>query len=531
MKLVPLVACVCGSRLADRGADAARRRPRARAGARKAGARGRSSRAGGLQALLDSALGRALDRGALRRRDADARARAARAAVGACRGGSTFFNTLLSHACPERPTPSLRAGALPSVAERCATTRARPRAAAARRAARRSRATARRARACSSRWADARAGDARAARGGGEPPGELVGLFRLPDQRLLSAFCYGLHAWSMRNAMRRRMAASVPAPAAFARYPGVRGCATKCCSARTAARCSGSTATRSARARAAAAARAASRRRPRTGRGSRRGAALAAARVRRLSRASSAWSASVYLFHRLYGGAVRDAELEHTLSTQAHAASRRAYRAVVPPRDAAAAAGRARRRRAAAAAVERRCRRRRRAGAGAGAGRAALRRLRGRARARGAALGAVGDEAEARVLRGTRPRSTASKPTSAASRPRCGRPRHGRLRARRARAAAVLARRARRARGRARRRRGAAAARRRRRRAATTPRADRARARAFLASRARARARATWVGGGSGPRALCFCVSDVRRCGSRSSASTRRVREPRERVR
>ena len=47
--------------------------------------------------------------------------------------------------------------------------------------------------------------------------------------------------------------------------------------------------------------------------------------------------------------------------------------------------------------------------------------------------------------------------------------------------------------------------------------ADQARARAFLASRAR-----PGEGGSSGPRALCFCVSDVRRCGSRSSASTRR---------
>ena len=222
--LLALVACICGARAAPTAAptllDGDLELAQARARPERAWplfARNRRRLAGLLDSALDARATAALCGGST---PMPARVPRALRWVHVPKAGSTFFNTLLSHACPEAADAFFAGGrALPSVADalryyagtgprcrgeaRCAAFAGNCSAGAG---------------LLSSRWADARAQATHAPlEWSREPPGELVGLFRLPDQRLLSAFCYGLHAWSMRNAMRRRMAASVREPAKPAR--------------------------------------------------------------------------------------------------------------------------------------------------------------------------------------------------------------------------------------------------------------------------------------------------------------------------
>jgi len=55
----------------------------------------------------------------------------------------------------------------------------------------------------------------------------LAAFFRAPSARLLSAFHYGRRAWGLPAAARRDMLRAARTPAAFARWPGIAGCATR----------------------------------------------------------------------------------------------------------------------------------------------------------------------------------------------------------------------------------------------------------------------------------------------------------------
>ena len=60
-----------------------------------------------------------------------------------------------------------------------------------------------------------------------EDPGQMAGFFRSPSDRLLSAYHFGLHAWGLAAEERTAMERAVKSPAAFARYPGIAGCAAR----------------------------------------------------------------------------------------------------------------------------------------------------------------------------------------------------------------------------------------------------------------------------------------------------------------
>ena len=57
--------------------------------------------------------------------------------------------------------------------------------------------------------------------------GGLVAFFRRPAQRLISAYLDNRHAWGLRASERSSLKSAAPTIAAFARYPGIAGCATK----------------------------------------------------------------------------------------------------------------------------------------------------------------------------------------------------------------------------------------------------------------------------------------------------------------
>ena len=57
--------------------------------------------------------------------------------------------------------------------------------------------------------------------------GGLVAFFRRPAQRLISAYLDNRHAWGLRASERSSLRTAAPTIAAFARYPGIAGCATK----------------------------------------------------------------------------------------------------------------------------------------------------------------------------------------------------------------------------------------------------------------------------------------------------------------
>ena len=60
-----------------------------------------------------------------------------------------------------------------------------------------------------------------------EDPATVASFFRAPNDRLLSAYHFGLHAWGLSSVERKALEAAVDSPAAFARYPGVAGCAAR----------------------------------------------------------------------------------------------------------------------------------------------------------------------------------------------------------------------------------------------------------------------------------------------------------------
>ena len=55
----------------------------------------------------------------------------------------------------------------------------------------------------------------------------IVAMFRRPSQRLISAYLDNYHAWGLPRRERTALKSKAPTIAAFARYPGIAGCATK----------------------------------------------------------------------------------------------------------------------------------------------------------------------------------------------------------------------------------------------------------------------------------------------------------------